>query len=370
YWLSQSRPLGAAHGRASLGPVATIKPGSTLVAPTTMPTPAPPPTFIAVPSPLPGPPASITGTASPFPQPTVSAPLVLRRAMHIPVAVHRSLPPALTIPPSWPATSGEGIWQPAGRLVGGQTALERTFVLPDPQRPYAEVDLVWLDPQRTMLHLAAGSQYPTTSAGLHGSGEVPAGQRSGLLAAFNGGFKLMTNQYGSVGFRAAGQWFTSPTVGMATVAIDASGRVMLGAWGSEVPASPLPSDLRQNLPLILDQGRISPQIDDGAAWGTTVDNNVRVWRSGLGQTADGALIYAAGTPLTARGLAEAIRAAGAQRAMELDINSYWVSFNFVFPNAPGSTQVHGETLMPAMERSADRYLTPDERDFFYVTTAG
>jgi hypothetical protein len=56
--------------------------------------------------------------------------------------------------------------------------------------------------------------------------------------------------------------------------------------------------------------------------------------------------------------------------MELDINSYWVTFNFLFPDVPGSAQVHGEKLMPGMGRSASRYLTPDDRDFFYVTTAG
>lgn len=180
----------------------------------------------------------------------------------------------------------------------------------------------------------------------------------------------MTNQYGSVGFRVADSWFTLPTGGMATVAIAPSGRVTLGAWSSEVPATPLPTDLRQNLPFIFDHGSISPSIDDGAVWGTTVNNSVRVWRSGLGQTADGALIYAAGTPLTARGLAEVLQATGAQQAMELDINSYWVTFNFFSPAGQASAPVRAQKLMAAMTRSATRYLTPDTRDFFYLTTVG
>lgn len=276
-------------------------------------------------------------------------------------------PPALALPGDWPQAPGEGVWRPAGRPVAGQAALARTFVLPDPQRPYARIDLVWINPRLTRLHLAAGTEYRSLAAGAPVTGEIPPAARPRLVAAFNGGFQRLANQYGSVGFRIAGRWFASPTPGMATVAVAPSGRVALGAWGSELPASPPPGDLRQNLPPILDQGRISPVIDDGAAWGTTVGNRVRVWRSGLGQTADGALIYAAGTPLTVRSLAAALQAAGARRAMELDINSYWVTFNILFPGGSASSPVRGEKLSAAMTRPATRYLTPDTRDFFYLT---
>ncbi|HEY8743252.1 MAG TPA: phosphodiester glycosidase family protein [Chloroflexota bacterium] len=280
-------------------------------------------------------------------------------------------PPAdLTLPGSWPQAPDEGVWLPAGQPVTGQAAMARTFVLPDPQRPYARVDLVWINSNLARLHFAAGTQNRTLDSGSPGAGEVPLAVQPSLLAAFNGGFQRLANQYGSAGFRVAGQWFTLPTPAMATVAIAPSGRVTLGAWGSEIPTTPLPTDLRQNLPLILDHGRISPQIDDGAAWGTTVNNTVRVWRSGLGQMADGALVYAAGTPLTARGLAEVLQAAGAQQAMELDINSYWVTFNFFSATGPPAAPVRGEKLMPAMTRSATRYLTPDTRDFFYLTAVG
>jgi hypothetical protein len=61
-------------------------------------------------------------------------------------------------------------------------------------------------------------------------------------------------------------------------------------------------------------------------------------------------------------LAHTLIHAGAIRAMELDINSYWVSF--ITYGAPGA----GEplNLLPNMSRSAERYLTPDDRDFFAV----
>ena len=256
--------------------------------------------------------------------------------------------------------------------------MERTFVLPDPQRPYARVDLVWINPALAHVHLAAGTRHPRTASGLHGTGMVPPAVRSRLLAAFNGGFKRIGGNYAGFGFRADGRWYLPPSPGLATLAVYPSGRVVLGAWGRDLPVTPwgrvassgpLPRDLLQNLPLLVDHGRISPQIANGAAWGETVNNAVRVWRSGLGQTAAGDLVYVAGTPLTALTLAQVLALAGSRRAMELDINSYWVTFNFYQPSGPGSSQLLGEKLLPAMVRSTVRYLWPDSRSFVYLTAA-
>jgi hypothetical protein len=46
--------------------------------------------------------------------------------------------------------------------------------------------------------------------------------------------------------------------------------------------------------------------------------------------------------------------------MELDINSYWVSF--ITYGAPGAEDP--SKLLEGMERPATRYLEPDDRDFF------
>ena len=51
-----------------------------------------------------------------------------------------------------------------------------------------------------------------------------------------------------------------------------------------------------------------------------------MWRSGLGVTADGAVVYVAGPGLSALSLANLLVRAGAVRAMELDINTDWVDF--------------------------------------------
>ena len=119
---------------------------------------------------------------------------------------------------------------------------------------------------------------------------------------------------------------------------------------------------RQNLPLLVDEGRLSPNLANDSEWGTTVGNAVLVWRSGVGVDRHGNLIYAAGEDQTVKSLARTLLHAGAVRAMELDINSYWVSF--ITYGAPGANEP--KNLLPGMSRSVTRYLEPDDRDFFTI----
>ena len=131
-------------------------------------------------------------------------------------------------------------------------------------------------------------------------------------------------------------------------------------YGASIPAGV--SFARQNLPLIVNEGHLNPSLANGAEWGATVGNAVLVWRSGIGVDRHGNLIYAAGEDQTVASLARTLQHAGAVRAMELDINSYWVSF--ISYGAPGAEDP--KNLLPGMSRSATRYLEPDDRDFFTV----
>jgi hypothetical protein len=119
---------------------------------------------------------------------------------------------------------------------------------------------------------------------------------------------------------------------------------------------------RQNLPLIVDHGNPNPNLSDGPEWGATLGNAVLVWRSGIGVDRRGDLIYAAANDQSVKGLARILIHAGAVRAIELDINSYWVSFNsYAGPHARGARK-----LLPGIARPSTRYLSPDDRDFFAV----
>jgi hypothetical protein len=93
-----------------------------------------------------------------------------------------------------------------------------------------------------------------------------------------------------------------------------------------------------------------------------VGNAIRVWRSGIGVTAQGDLVYAAADNQTVGSLAAVLIRAGAVRAMELDINSYWDTF-ITYGQPEAGDPVN---LLPDMVRSPYRYLTPDDRDFFAV----
>ncbi len=73
-------------------------------------------------------------------------------------------------------------------------------------------------------------------------------------------------------------------------------------------------------------------------------------------------IYAAANNQTVGSLAAVLIHAGAVRAMELDINSYWVTFNSYLQPLAGRPS----SLLSDMARSSSRYLTPDDRDFFAV----
>ena len=88
-------------------------------------------------------------------------------------------------------------------------------------------------------------------------------------------------------------------------------------------------------------------------------------RSAVGVDRNGALVWAGGR-LSPADLANALVASGAVRGMQLDINPDWVNFNQYDVGADGS--VRGNGLFGATR--ADRYLSPDSRDFIAIVVRG
>jgi hypothetical protein len=189
--------------------------------------------------------------------------------------------------------------------------------------------------------------------------EVPPSLRARLLATFNSGFKLQDSHGG---FAVGGTTYAPLHDGMGTFVHYSDGRVDIQSWAGG-PRVPTGVDYaRQNLPLIVAGGRLNPNLSDGPEWGATLGNAVRVWRSGIGIDARGDLIYAAANDQTVGSLAQILIHAGAIRAMQLDINSYWVTFNsYARPDAGQPS-----ALLSSMTRPITRYLSPDDRDFFAV----
>jgi hypothetical protein len=293
----------------------------------------------------PAPQVSSRQAAAPIPQPTAAAPAG----------------------PAVPAHDSSGAaWSPFVYAGDGQPVLERALVSPDPTRPYVETALVRIDLRATQLHLVAGTQEPISSAHVARPGIIPASDRRAgrLLAAFNGGFKAAN---GAFGMYADGATLLPPSDGLATLAIYRDGHVRIGVWGSDMTATPDMLAYRQNCPLLLDGGTLTEQAnsDDPALWGKTVKNRIATWRSGLGLSADGRyLIYAAGDGLTVPALAQALAAGGADRAMQLDINSWWARF-VTYSQSNG--RLAAQKLVADMAGDARQFLAPDTRDFFYLT---
>jgi hypothetical protein len=267
-------------------------------------------------------------------------------------------PPPLR-PVIHPALSGEGVWQPTFAGSAANPPVLVTQYRPDAAYPQNVAGVAWINHLQTSVWLYPGRLEPAVPLPSRGPMEIPTELRQRLVATFNSGFKLSDS---GGGFATGGHTYSPLKNGLATILRYRDGRVDVRAWtsGAKAPANVIYA--RQNLPLIVINGQLNPNLSDGPQWGATLGNAVRVWRSGLGIDRHGNLIYAAANDMTVGSLAEVLRHAGAVRAMELDINTYWTSFiTYRHPGANGAAN-----LLASMDRSDQRYLTTEDRDFFGV----
>ena len=266
-------------------------------------------------------------------------------------------PPAIK-PLIHPALKGEGEWHAAAANAGPKPPVLLATFRSDPEYPQFVAGVAWIDSSRTHLDYVPGLAEPPEIPE-RGPAEVPPGKRKSVVATFNGGFPLETSNAGLV-YR--GETVEAMVDGIATLVEYRDGRIDIVKWEHGPDPSPHVSFAKQNLPPIIYEGKLNSNLGDGPEWGATVNNAVRVWRSGLGIDSRGNLIYAAANYQTVESLAKILRRAGAVRALELDINEDWTSF--ITYRRPGA--VDPSNLLPEMFRPDSRYLTPDERDFFAV----
>ena len=272
------------------------------------------------------------------------------------VRVASYAPPAIP-PVIAPALPSEGQWRGTGPLVAGGAPVLVTTFRPDPNYPQMVAGVAWIDHTRTRLALYPGRYEPPNDGSQ--PAEVPPQLRSSLLATFNSGFKLEDS---GGGFFSQRHLYAPLKDGQATLIGYRDGAVDVRAWIGGPDRGPGIAFARQNLPLIVENGSLNPALSNDSLWGATLGNAVRVWRSGIGIDAQGNLIYAAADSQTAQSLAQILQHAGAVRAMELDINYEWTTFNFYGAFGAGDPA----KLLPGMSRPATRYLSPDDRDFFAV----
>ena len=245
---------------------------------------------------------------------------------------------------------------------------------PQPQPPQPRVSIArvrtadgalvtvatFLGPVRYVLH--DGGADPGPVAGLRAGPAVTGAERTRLLAAFNGGFRLAA---GVGGYMQEGRVLSTLRPGYASLVIDPSGRARIGVWGRGVP---VPGEaiysVRQNLPPLVLDGRPTAASADWGLWGATLGGGADVARSAVGQDAAGDLIYAASMSALPADLASVLASHGARIAMELDINPEWVQLDVARrPGGPLTAEV------PGQDRPADQYLVGWSRDFLTVVAA-
>jgi len=184
-----------------------------------------------------------------------------------------------------------------------------------------------------------------------------------LVAGFNGGFKLT---YTNVGFSSGGHVAVSLKPGLASIVTYANGTSAIGAWQQGVPnAGERVFSVLQNQWLLVDKGVVATTVSDCilTCWGETVGGVTTTARSGLGITAGGELVWAAGEALTPALLAQALIDAGAVRAIELDINPDWVSGYLYVHHASGPVP---SPVVPGQLGIYGQLLAPDSRDFLAI----
>ncbi|PZR67401.1 MAG: hypothetical protein DLM64_09500 [Solirubrobacterales bacterium] len=258
-----------------------------------------------------------------------------------------------------PALAGEGVWHSTFAAGGSRPPVLVTSFRPDPAYPGLVAGVAWIDHARTSTWLYPGRLEPGVPLASRGPAEVPPRLRSRLVATFNSGFKLSDS---GGGFAEGGHTYAPMKGGVATLLRYRDGRTDIVAWSGGPDVGQGIVFARQNLPLIVNHGQANPNLSNGPEWGATLGNAVRVWRSAVGVDRRRDLIYAAANDQTVGSLAQIMIHAGAVRAMELDINSYWTSFiTYGERGARGAAN-----LLSSMARSPERYLTPDDRDFFAV----
>jgi hypothetical protein len=296
-----------------------------------------------------------------------------------PLTIEPVGPPAPDAPPasvptlySHTPSQGEGGWASvalAGPLLTGFTARHpvfTTFVRPDADRPYATVTLATFDAASVSLHLVAGTREPGGGLGVPGQGSIPGPIRESgtLIAAFNGGFGWDDGHYGMI---VDGQVVVPMRDGLATLATYRDGSFHIGVWGRDVVPSFELVSARENAVLLLENGAISPEIDDGGGtWGWVFYKSLNFYtaRSAIGFTADGRFVFAGGYSVNARTLSLALQRVGVVEAMQLDINSPYTQMA-LYEDAFG--QLKGFNLANWMGAAPSTFFAGRARDFVYMT---
>jgi hypothetical protein len=277
-------------------------------------------------------------------------------------------PPVDIVSPAKTPLVGEGAWHAVGRTTAnGIPTMYEAFVRPDKVHTSYVVGVVWMDTNLLTAQLYSGAQVPGGGPFWH---QVPisADTSKTLVVAFNSGF-LMQNADG--GYYTDDHTYKKLRNGAASVVIFKNGRMTVAKWGRDVVMTNQIASVRQNLDLIVDNAKAVHGLRNpkSTKWGDVIDPNDDVWRSGLGITPSGALVYVGGPGMSLSDLADVMLRAGVEEGMELDYGLDWVQLS-TFTGVPGAVidASDGLRLLSSMPGAPDRYFGSFwQHDFFTMS---
>jgi hypothetical protein len=270
---------------------------------------------------------------------------------------------------------GEGEWEPVTHpflepLPGADHRHEppayfyQTFIRPDSKRPYSKVQLIAMDMRQLELGMEAGFEDPKPLTGPPGGGRLPREQSvtDRIVATFNGAFKTTHGKYGMM---VNERVLLPPVPGGATVTVTDDHRVGLGSWpqSEEIPENLV--SFRQNL---------DPLVEDGVAnptgryiWGWQLSGkSVLTQRTALCVTPAGHLYYAFAPEIDGPTLGKALRQAGCNYGMHLDMNPGHCGFVYTDIADLKAKRFTLKTAHPEMSLPPDKFVRWSAKDFFYV----
>jgi hypothetical protein len=260
------------------------------------------------------------------------------------------------------------------KIKGAPPTFYTTSMRPDPQR-VVRVQIVAIDARQVELEMAIGAEGPfppdekTNGKWLRNGGKLPrdAATATHVVAAFNGAFRLDKT---SGGMTIRRRVFAPPLRDVASLLMHDDGRLGFGTWGPTMQTPPDVRSLRQNLDPFIDDGEYNPR--GRPRWGgilkTPSSFGQRSKRTGMCRTAGGHFLYFYGNEIEAVDLGAAMKAAGCDFGLHLDMNILHVGFVFMSFEDAQYKHGHSEALSKTMGIKDTRYVDqPNPKEFFYAT---
>ncbi len=264
-------------------------------------------------------------------------------------------------------------WPPEGVTWHAPSAPDGLLPVPKDGPPYllegsvdvdgASVRLVAIDTRRLDLGLAAGTEQPRASTGLHGVGRIPPASASRTVAVLATGpaeARLFRDPAARVlGFVVDRSPFSSMVPGAPTIAFTLDGAVKIGVWPFE---GAFPADLAS--------GRQTPPAFVGGSNDARPGDGDRP-RSALCLLAGGQLAYAYARRIDSARLSHALHAAACSFALPLAAAPADVGFAYLHrhdgaaPDAPDAFV--SAPLTEEMPFSAEAIARGLRGDFAFVT---